>query len=109
MLLGEISEMSILRVCNPDITPEPKQSTFGPFPLLFSSQTDERERAILCVNQGSIPSLPFPCPACTNSGQYKILKRKNRTSMTRFPYQLSGCPHALALAVVQGSGWKRLG
>lgn len=111
VFLGELSEMSILSFCNTDATPETEQSNFGPFPILFYLETGERETAVLCVNQ-ECPSHLFPCPAHTNTGQNKMFKKKKKkkeTSMTTSPYQLSGCSHALALAVVQKSEWKRLG
>lgn len=74
MFSGEMSETSVFSVCNPDVTPELEQIIFGPFPILFSLQIDERERVIPRVNDGSVPH--SPAPVCTNTGQYKMIRRK---------------------------------
>jgi len=100
--LGGMSEKSPVSVCNPDITSEPELSTFGPFPIMFSLQTDERERAILCMNQGSAPHSRSPAPACTNSGQYKMLKRKKSNKYD--PISLPAVRVVTRLSIGCGSG-----
>lgn len=47
-----------------------------PFLYCFLYRTDERKRAVLCMNQESILHSLSPAPTCTNTGQYKMLKRK---------------------------------